>query len=912
MSFNPSSKLLLILSFLFTVQANAATNFQTFPDLQLGSVSNYVKELQKVLNSNGFPISTLGQPGSLNFETTRFGVLTQKALALFQSKYGIIPATGNFASRTKAKLAELSKNKKLTETISSGTPIIGVVYAFETNYEGCVNGRTSSLTYYGVTLTFATSTANPEFPQCGQFANGEPWLVAPKVIITNINKPPVPLDSNNIGGAMINPVPLHAQGYAPGLGAGHPHVYNPSLDVSLGVSTLTPLLVNAGDSLIVARGTHPPGDNANLIESIVGFVVLNQVPPAGSFRPSLYGTDHTIRFNKNNIDWSVLKNLDPVPLTPTQQWIENPVRLPALPFWEWGTGWEASSIRPFMNSAGGDGGGYRSNYGKDIAQKWGHIALWLNTANKQAVKEKTMIQSIQAGLDTASFLDQGGIFAGSGGHQIGNKFPLVLAAAALGDSHLKTLASSQNKFVEDITTFFVTQDDVARTLRPYNGLTGEQYTQDDVGMADWGVLHAFEPDKDDKRWFFNGGYRLIQWPAETGQILAAEIMGLRDLWNHPATFVYTERHAALGGLGPVGEGETAIGDEGQMWQKYKPALAARRIAPVRFSPSGSPRSTAAETVTLTTATPDSEIHYTLDGSVPTESSLLYTGPLTVNTTKTIKAIAFKSNMIKSDEMQARFVFSLKPSVEWTLVSVDSESTLYPGIFAFDRDPKTFWLTNFWWSNERPYPHEIQIDLGREHAINGFQYIPRVDEFKENLADYEFYVSTDGVDWGTPVATGRLLNQPGAQEVLFSTKSGRYVRLKGLSSGDGSTHLSMAEFELRVAATDSSTPADSDDDGIPETQDKCPNTPVNLRAFVNIYGCPKPTLSALKLINNISTTDFTNIGSLELEDTNSTFGKLRFTQPVNIFGTSDKTSPINLDSFISIQDKKVIVNTTNAS
>ncbi|MBC7766622.1 hypothetical protein H7Y21_01345, partial [Arenimonas sp.] len=48
-----SFKYFLILSFLFSLQTNAATNFQTFPDLQLGDISPYVKEIQKVLNSNG-------------------------------------------------------------------------------------------------------------------------------------------------------------------------------------------------------------------------------------------------------------------------------------------------------------------------------------------------------------------------------------------------------------------------------------------------------------------------------------------------------------------------------------------------------------------------------------------------------------------------------------------------------------------------------------------------------------------------------------------------------------------------------------------------------------------------------------------------------------------------------------------
>lgn len=75
------------------------------------------------------------------------------------------------------------------------------------------------------------------------------------------------------------------------------------------------------------------------------------------------------------------------------------------------------------------------------------------------------------------------------------------------------------------------------------------------------------------------------------------------------------------------------------------------------SPSFSPPSSSFDTnisVSISTSTSGADIYYTLDGSVPTISSTLYSGSFSLSDTTTVKAVAVKSGFTNSDVVSATF------------------------------------------------------------------------------------------------------------------------------------------------------------------------------------------------------------------------------------------------------------------
>jgi len=175
----------------------------------------------------------------------------------------------------------------------------------------------TSVSHYGITWTFSADRPT------GTFANGEPWVIGP-VTITNINPNPTQSVNGVQHGSMINPIPNTAFGFD-----SHPFISSTvTYQASKNVALSFPINLQVNDVLVSANcegGTYP-----TFLKTICALTVLGSAPPAGSFRPSIFGTDRTVKWNVSQLNWEVIKNYAAVPSTPSKATIT--AQIPPLPW----------------------------------------------------------------------------------------------------------------------------------------------------------------------------------------------------------------------------------------------------------------------------------------------------------------------------------------------------------------------------------------------------------------------------------------------------------------------------------------------------------------------------------------------------------------------------------------------------
>lgn len=204
--------------------------------------------------------------------------------------------------------------------------------------------------------------------------------------------------------------------------------------------------------------------------------------------------------------------------------------------------------------------------------------------------------------------------------------------------------------------------------------------------------------------------------------------------------------------------------------------------------------TKAGEVSLQVERPVYQLRYTTDGSVPSVSSPLYTGPFTFAREGAVRAVAFDKDGRKGEEAVRTFDACKR---NWRILTADGQPYAAAGALV-DDDDQIFWRSPSQDKDAAFRPQSLVIDLGETQEVKGFSYTPRQDNSSEGVIDrLALMASEDGKNW-TPVYEDFIPNirqAPVYRSFRLKTPvSCRYLKLTALRVLEGN-YATGAEFGI---------------------------------------------------------------------------------------------------------------------
>ncbi|KAI6762479.1 hypothetical protein HG530_008459 [Fusarium avenaceum] len=115
--------------------------------------------------------------------------------------------------------------------------------------------------------------------------------------------------------------------------------------------------------------------------------------------------------------------------------------------------------------------------------------------------------------------------------------------------------------------------------------------------------------------------------------------------------------------------------------------------------------------------------------------------------------------------------------------------------AIDGNRDTFWHTT-WGSSDPKPPHTYTIDMKSTQNVNGISMLPRQDGSPNGwIGRHNVFLSTDGKNWGSAVATGTWYADNTEKYSNFETRPARYVRLVAVTEANNQPWTSIAEINV---------------------------------------------------------------------------------------------------------------------
>ena len=412
------------------------------------------------------------------------------------------------------------------------------------------------ISQYGITWTF-----DREY-ECGQFVNGDYWVVGP-VNIISIN----PASSGGRNGSMINPVVVagQAQGYD-----SRAHGYVSSLNVAIGVSSGSPLNLKTGESLVSTISRSSADRTA--LQTAAALSCLSGPVSSTAFRPPFCGRIKPL-FDSARMRRDLLVS---VPLTGGSRKENNPVRYFQRPHLTHGVAHMGESIRPVDNCKG---------YYRDAHLRESEAALLLCGRNSDVpYKEELLINFVQLGIDHY-YTIQTRPNPTSRGCRCMSKWPIIFAGIMLDNEDMRSKinyrdpAYGYEHFKSEGMTYF---GDAQHQLWSGWQNSGHPYAanvmwrQNKGGNPAGGEYEHIRPSQWNSAQQKGERYRHCchSW-TWVGTALAARLMGAVEIWNHDPFFAYIDRwmyepdpNPGISGIFvKQGTGGSSFVDN--MWDRYR-------------------------------------------------------------------------------------------------------------------------------------------------------------------------------------------------------------------------------------------------------------------------------------------------------------------------------------------------------
>jgi hypothetical protein len=416
----------------------------------------------------------------------------------------------------------------------------------------CANSAlcATSVTKNGITWTFDTDYT------VGQFANGDFYVVDPGsgvtiTSISNTHHSGTDLSSVDYDGTTLNVNAWSFSDQNPNQGwdsrmRGYDSTYN--------INRQLPHTLTHGNCLTTVESWLPSDDGApyhnsgRLRPTLKVFAILTCMSSdvgSTAFRPS-YGTGQKTIYYTTDLQTQYIPDLSETPNTPDLSTVENYVSHPWVDLiYEWSSEyWRPSENFGVTNAS--DSCTFQPN----IVNKYSEaiLRLCINSGDRTDL----LIYLVQIGIDYYGLLKNGASWPSNGAQNIGYKLPILFAGMMLNDSNMLAVgnmdidapnSNSRAQFHEDGSTFYISQAEVDATNSANWNCDErggcEAYESGDIGTAEWGIRHSEDLYRDSAA--MDAIYRSIFSNPMIGQVLAAKIFDLQDIWNHDALFDYIDR-----------------------------------------------------------------------------------------------------------------------------------------------------------------------------------------------------------------------------------------------------------------------------------------------------------------------------------------------------------------------------------